>query len=314
MKPPGRGVLFDIGRHSCGTRTSNNESATEQFQLDSGYYIEVPTGLTTDDVHEEVNVKEEDVEGPCESDIMSVTIRYEKEVHEWKVCPHDTVQTLQLFVQNRWGIEPARQRLLIDGLPTFPTLRLGLLGDGVEFQVLNTLHGGGSDKGGRSRKRGGKGSAKRAAKNRSNMRQTLLYEEVKGIMEARSRPNEEVSFREYEEEMEEQMFSLSKAKDASLLSERAYEKKLEKLKVPIYGNLRRIEAKPDDCIHLMSVNVNGIAMTKRGNSKADRLRQLISQYQLDAVGIQEVCVNWGEYKASNTLAAVLRSQVLRTGP
>ena len=169
-------------------------SLRERVQLDSGYYAEVPTGMAMDAAHTEDSINQVEEEGQCESNTMFVKIRYKKEVHEWEVCPHDTVQTLQLFVLNRWGIKPARQRLLIDGLPTFPTLRLGLLGDGVEFQVLNTLHGGGFDKGGRSRKRGGKGSAKRAAKHRSNMRQTLLYEEVKGIVEARSRPNEEVSF------------------------------------------------------------------------------------------------------------------------
>ena len=72
-------------------------------------------------------------------------------------------------------------------------------------------------------------------------------------MEARSRPTEDVSFREYEEEMEDQVLSLSKAKDAGLLAERAYEKKLEKWKVPIYGNLK-MKAKVDDSISLMSVS------------------------------------------------------------
>ena len=67
-----------------------------------------------------------------------------------------------------------------------------------------------------------------------------------------------------------------------------------------------MHGKATDIIRLMSININGTSMTKPRNSKADRLRQLISQYQLDAVGIQEVCVNWGEYKFSNRLAALLR--------
>ena len=54
---------------------------------------------------------------------------------------------------------------------------------------------------------------------------------------------------------------------------------------------RRMHGEAIDCIRMMSVNINGMSMTKRRNSKADRLRQLISQYQLDALGIQEVCVN-----------------------
>ena len=141
---------------------------------------------------------------------------------------------------------------------------------------------------------------------RSNKRQTLLYSDVKNIMESRSRPNEEVSFREYEEEMEarELSLSLSKAKVAGLIAEKEYESKLKKMKVPIHGNLK-MHGKASDSICVMSININGISMTKRGNCKADRLRQLISQYQLDAVGIQEVCVNWGKYKTSNRLAALL---------
>ena len=121
-------------------------------------------------------------------------------------------------------------------------------------------------------------------------------------MEARSRPNKEVSFWEYEEEMEAQERSLLKAKVAGLIAKKEYENKLKKMKVPIYGNLR-MRGKATNCIRMMSVNINGMSMTKRGNNKADRLQQLISQYQLDAVGIQEACVNWGKYKAFNRFAA-----------
>ena len=46
-----------------------------------------------------------------------------------------------------------------------------------------------------------------------------------------------------------------------------------------------MNSKAEDSIRFMSLNINSIAMTKRGNSKVDRLRQLISKYQLDAVGL-----------------------------
>ena len=236
---------------------------------------------------------------------MGVEVCYKDEVHEWEVCPHDTVLQLQLLVHNRWGIEPAQQRVKVDGLPLPPTLRLGLLGEEAKFHVSSAKHGGGPENAGKRRKRGGKGSSVRAAKHRSKMRQTLLYEEVKEIMNARSNTNEEVSFREYEEEMADQECFLSTAKEAGFLAEKEYANKLEKLKVPIYGNLR-MHGKASDSIRMMSINVNGMSMSKRGNCKADRLRQLISQYQLDAVGIQEVCVNWGQYKTLNRLAALLR--------
>ena len=78
----------------------------------------------------------------------------------------------------------------------------------------------------------------RAALHRSRKWQTLLFSKVKEIMEAQSRPNKEVSFWEYEEEMEVQERSLSKAKVAGLIAEKEYENKLKKMKVPIYGNLR----------------------------------------------------------------------------
>ena len=90
---------------------------------------------------------------------MAVNIRHKEEVHVWEVGPNDTVQQLQVFVQNRWGIEPAQQRVQADGLPISPTLRLGLLGDGIELQVLRATHGGGFEKARKGRKRGGKGSS-----------------------------------------------------------------------------------------------------------------------------------------------------------
>ena len=49
----------------------------------------------------------------------------------------------------------------------------------------------------------------RAARHRSKKQQSLLFNEVKEIMEARSRPNKEVSFQEYEEDMEAQENALS---------------------------------------------------------------------------------------------------------
>ena len=109
-----------------------------------------------------------------------------------------------------------------------------------------------------------------AALHRSKKQQSLLFNKVKEIMEARSCPNKEVSFREYKEEMEVQEHSLSKAKVTGLIAKREYENKLKKMKVPIYGNLR-MHGKATDSIRLMSININRMSMTKRRNSKADRL-------------------------------------------
>ena len=57
----------------------------------------------------------------------------------------------------------------------------------------------------------------------------------------------------------------------------------------------------------MSLNPNGMRMWRRKNHKADRLKSILDKYQLDAVGLQEVCINWARYKSSDTLAALLRS-------
>ena len=57
----------------------------------------------------------------------------------------------------------------------------------------------------------------------------------------------------------------------------------------------------------MSLNPNGLSIWRRKNHKADRLKSILDKYQLDAVGLQEVCINWARYKSSDTLAVLLRS-------
>ena len=104
---------------------------------------------------------------------------------------------------------------------------------------------------------------------------------------------------------ENEQYMLTKAKSRAICAKEEHRKKLEKEKVPIYGTLRT-NVKDDDIIRAMSININGLPMNKRFNHKADRLREVISRYHLDVVGIQEVKVNWDEFKASNTLGALLR--------
>ena len=40
---------------------------------------------------------------------MRVVVHHKGKTQEWEVSPQDTVQQLQLFVQNKWGIGPAQQ-------------------------------------------------------------------------------------------------------------------------------------------------------------------------------------------------------------
>ena len=94
------GVFFDIGRYCGGSRTSNNECARGRLQLDSGYYLEAETSWASQDAVERPNERH-GVAAPQEDpSTMTVKIRHKDEVHEWEVWPHDTVQQLQIFVQN----------------------------------------------------------------------------------------------------------------------------------------------------------------------------------------------------------------------
>ena len=63
--------------------------------------------------------------------------------------------------------------------------------------------------------------------------------------------------------------------------------------------------KADDSVRFMSVNVNCLSMWKRLNYKAERSRWSLKNYQVDSMGLQEVCVNWRNFRCN--LAHTLRS-------
>ena len=74
--------------------------------------------------------------------------------------------------------------------------------------------------------------------------------------------------------------------------------------MPIYGTLHPT-MKADDSVRFMSVNVNCLSMWKRLNYKAERLRWSLKNYQVDTMGLQEVCVNWHNFRCN--LVHTLRS-------
>ena len=59
-------------------------------------------------------------------------------------------------------------------------------------------------------------------------------------------------------------------------------------------------------MRLMSGNVNYLSMWKLFNDKAMKLRWTILNYQIDSMGIQEIGVNWYNFKTFHTLAFLLR--------
>ena len=148
--------VFNIRRYSDELCNDGYASQRGSLQLDSSYYVEVESCRASQDGAERSSKDQGAVESQEDPGTMRFVIHHEGEVHEWEVSSQDTVQQLQLFVQNKWGIGPAQQRFQIDGLPICPTLRLGLLGEGVEFKVLRAKQGGGFKKPGKGRKRGGK--------------------------------------------------------------------------------------------------------------------------------------------------------------
>ena len=113
---------------------------------------------------DKVSTTEGDEEELTKPYTMSVTIQHEKELCELIVRPQDRVETLQLEIQDRWGVAPADQRLFHDGMPVPVDLELNLLGDGAKLLLRLKSQGGGDKSNGRERKRSYKGSSIRAAK------------------------------------------------------------------------------------------------------------------------------------------------------
>ena len=166
-------------------------------------------------------------------------------------------------VETRWGVVPSKQRLFVEGQLLAQEADLEHLGKGAKILVKQ----GGRKKQGGS---GKKGSTRRAAIDRSRK---LAYKETKRIMAAWSGQNKDVSFCEYEQEMEE---AANLNDPVGILAEGEYAKKLEKNRAKLHGTLKT-NVKKDNSIQVMLLNMNGINMSKRFNHKADRLAVILSQ-------------------------------------
>ena len=100
--------IFDISSYGDKPRASGHERVLVRLQLDSGYYLE---GANIEPlVHKEENAEVNQDEATHEEDssTMKVNVRHGEEVHAWEVNPNDSVQQLQLFVQNKWGIDQSQ--------------------------------------------------------------------------------------------------------------------------------------------------------------------------------------------------------------
>ena len=87
--------------------------------------------------------------------------------------------------------------------------------------------------------------------------------------------------------------------------EREYINSVAEDKSPLYGNLQ-LRDKPEDVLRFFSININGLPFWLSNNPKARLLKYMLKKYQVDALGLQETCINWSEFKNSQTLASLLR--------
>ena len=242
---------------------------------------------------------------PNSASPMKITVRRgRKKTRTFTVNSSCRVADLQKKIHEWCEVAPADQRLFYDGIPLHPALGLDSLWDGITITMAKgMLGGGGLLSWGEKKKRGRKKSAQRAARKRNaKAAADRFYEETKRMMESRSRPDDEMGYGEFEEYMATEV-SHEELEEAAK-KEEEYKSEIAKAKVPIYGTLHPT-MKADDSVRFMSVNVNCLSMWKRLNYKAKRLRWLLKNYQIDTMGLQEVCVNWRNFRCN--LAHTLRS-------
>jgi hypothetical protein len=82
-------------------------------------------------------------------------------------------------------------------------------------------------------------------------------------------------------------------------------------KVPLHGDIR-LEKKDPEVLRAFSHNINGMSFWLHKNYKAQRLKHLLRTYGIDVAAIQEVCINWGALKRSQTLASLVRDGASNT--
>ena len=212
-----------------------------------------------------------------------------------------TTKEVRTEISKVTGLSAEDLRLLQDGrpVPDGPIDQEQLRH--IVVMVAQTGGGGGKPTSSKSKQ-----SARRAARYRDNKRRTTLsHGDTLELMERRSNKNEEVLEQEVDELVKEKDNSAVAAR--ATIQEAAFSREIAKRKVPIYGTLDPRQ-KPEETVRVMSLNINGLNMSKSANPKADRLRQLIPKYKIDVLGMQETCVNWSEFKPSNTVASLLRSR------
>ena len=65
----------------------------------------------------------------------------------------------------------------------------------------------------------------------------------------------------------------------------------------------------DHTFRLALTNINGLRFWFHKNYKTEQLRFMLKMHKVDAMGLQESCINWSAFKSSKTLALLLRQGV-----
>ena len=208
-----------------------------------------------------------------------------------------TTAKLRWLIYQRTGMAPDRINLSVNGLnlPEGP-LRCPLDGS---IQAMYKQTGGAGRK---LSSRRGKKAARRATAYRIGL-ERLSYSETLEIMEQREDKLEETT--------EQEVVEIMSGMVCGVIQERArkvelrYREEVASKSVPIYGTLEPSH-KSKEGFRVMSLNINGLPMSKSVNPKAERLKHILPKYEVDVLGLQETCVNWKRFKPSHTVASILR--------
>ena len=273
---------------------------------DEGFVFDTDGCSHADGAAEE---EEPSADASQDEQMLRIKVRQGKKCSRtFTLCNSGRIADLQREIHVWSKVPPDEQRLFRNGISLAPELGLSNLWDGICVTLEKGLQGGsgfkagwGSLRSGEKKKRGRKKSAQRAAARRKAVAASeRFYNETKRMMESRERPNEEFNYGEFEEYMATEADS-EDIQEAEK-EEEEYKKEIEEYKVPLYGTLSPI-VKADESVRFMSINVNSLSMWKRFNYKAERLKWSLKNYQVDSMGLQEVCVNWRNFRCRlhNTL-------------
>ena len=271
--------------------------------LDGGYYIYLPVDKVGEErFHYEV---------PYPTLVSFSAIRRQVEELElavvlqdgrcFKVAPNGgmTTDELRWRIFQRTGITPGRMTLTVDGIPLAEGPIQCPLGGPIYAMSKLTGGAGGTRTSARKKK-----AARRATKYRMSL-ERLSYSETLEIMERRENKFEETTEQEVVELMSDMV--CESVRESAEQAELEFRRQIASQSVKLHGNAEPTNKIPEG-FRAMSLNINGLQMSKSANHKAERLRYILPKYDIDVLGMQETCVNWRRFKPSHTVASLLRSR------